>query len=59
MANEKFPGPNYNRIIETDPQIVKVPMETAEWGARKGTVDKVSKTLAGNSMTIKHVSNKG
>ena len=32
MAN--FPGPTYNRLIETDPQIVKVPMDNMGWGAR-------------------------
>jgi hypothetical protein len=32
MAN--FPGPTYNRIIETDPQIVKVPLDNVGWGAR-------------------------
>lgn len=30
----KFPAPNYNRIIDTDPMIVKVPMDNFGWGAR-------------------------
>jgi hypothetical protein len=29
-----FPGPNYNRIIETDPQIIKVPLDNVGIGAR-------------------------
>ena len=29
-----FPGPNYNRIIETDPQIVKTPLDNMGIGAR-------------------------
>ena len=29
-----FPGPTYNRIIETDPQIVKVPLDNMGIGAR-------------------------
>lgn len=58
MATEKFPGPNYNRIIESDPQIIKVPMENAEWGARKPVTGAASKTWADNVMNIKHVSNK-
>jgi len=29
-----FPGPGYNRIIETDPQIVKVPLDNMGIGAR-------------------------
>jgi hypothetical protein len=32
MAN--FPGPGYNRIIETDPQIIKVPLDNMGIGAR-------------------------
>lgn len=55
---DKFPGPNYNRIIESDPQIVKVDMENAEWGARKPATNAASKTWKDNKMTIKHVSNK-
>lgn len=30
----KFPAPNYNRLIEQDPQIVKVAMDEFGWGAR-------------------------
>jgi len=29
-----FPGPTYNRIIETDPQIIKVPLDNVGIGAR-------------------------
>lgn len=58
MPNERFPGPNYNRIIENDPQIVKVAMENAEWGARKPAMDASSKTWSDNKMTIKHVSSR-
>ena len=36
-TNPKFPGPSYNRIIDTDPQIVKVPMEGYQFGSRLGT----------------------
>ena len=35
MANKNFPGPNINRLIETDPQIVKVPIDSMGWGSRK------------------------
>lgn len=55
---DKFPGPNYNKIIESDPQIIKVAMENAEFGARKSAVDAASKSWKDNTMTIKHVSNK-
>jgi hypothetical protein len=38
MAN--FPGPTYNRIIETDPQIVKVPLDNVGIGARLSIMGK-------------------
>lgn len=53
MANKNFPGPNINRIIEEDPQIVKVPMPKMDWGSRTSAMPK----SISNNMTIKHVSN--
>lgn len=35
MANKNFPGLSINRLIETDPQIVKVAMDYTEWGTRR------------------------
>lgn len=54
MADKNFPGPNYNRLIENDPQIVKVEMDQMGWGSRKSGQPKDIK----NSMTIEHVGNK-
>lgn len=34
MPSGKFPGPQYNSLIETDPQIVKINLDTVEWGSR-------------------------
>jgi hypothetical protein len=48
----KFPWPSLNKIVENDPQIVKVPMDTAEWGARMSAQPKDIK----NSMTLEHFS---
>ena len=63
MAN--FPGPKTNRLIDQDPQIVKVPMDYMDWGARasvmpkgtnpKGTTSGQSPGTSGE-MTIKHTS---
>ena len=53
MASPKFPGPTYNRIIDQDPQIVKVPMDYEGWGSRASAMPKDTS----NSMTIRHVSN--
>lgn len=53
MAAKNFPGPNINRLIENDPQIVKVPMDHMGWGSRASGMPKD----VSNSMTIKHVGN--
>jgi hypothetical protein len=55
MANSNFPGPSINRLLDSSPKIVRVPMESAEWGARKSAQPKNTK----NDMTLSHVSNKG
>ena len=34
MANKNFPGPNINRLIDKDPQIVKINVDYTEWGSR-------------------------
>jgi len=34
----KFPGPNYNALINADPQIVKVNMDICEIGARQSAM---------------------
>lgn len=51
MANPNFPGPKLDKIIENDPQIVKVPMDYTEFGSRASALPKSIK----NNMTIKHV----
>ena len=55
----QFPGPTYNRIIETDPQIAKVPMDTMGWGARASAQPKGAEAPSAPEMTIKHVDMKG
>jgi hypothetical protein len=44
-----------NRVIDTDPQIVKVPMDHAEFGARKSAQPKNLQ----NEMALQHVKNQG
>lgn len=62
MAETKFPGPTYNRIIDTDPQIVSVGRkETFEIGARSSGMPsqgKVGKPPSAPEMTIQHVKSK-
>lgn len=52
MADNKFPNtPKYNQLIEKDEQIVKVPLDTMDWAARKAGMPSSVK----NSNTIRHV----
>ena len=56
MSTTKFPGPTYNRLIDTDPQIVSVGRDQyQDWGSRASGMPKNTS----NSMTIKHVGNDG
>ncbi len=64
MAN--FPGPSYNRIIESDPQIISVGMDKfTGWGARASVMPSGGDPTTNNSaaprapeMTVKHVASK-
>ena len=61
MAN--WPNPTYNRIIETDPQIVKVPLDHFQWGSKNSIMAKLKGDPQGDNpapptapeMTIKHI----
>ena len=62
MPSKNFPGPSYNSIIETDPQIVKVPLQEMGWGSRNSIYPKGTDVKANNpaapgapEMTVKHV----
>ena len=50
MANPNFLAPKFNKIIDSDPQIIKVNLQNTEWGARE--VNLPRNTV--NSMTIEH-----
>jgi hypothetical protein len=54
MPNPNFPGPNLNRVIDADPQIIRVPLDHAEFGARKSAQPK----KVNNEMTLSHVKSK-
>jgi hypothetical protein len=57
--------PNYNTLIDTDPQIIKVGMDTFEWGMRKSSMSRLvnEQSTPGGApsnpsapeITIKHV----
>jgi hypothetical protein len=58
----RFPAPNYDRLIDKDPQIVKVGMDEVGIGARKSIFGKLSSDARSNNpsppsapeMSIKH-----
>ena len=56
MASKNFPGPNITRLIDEDPQIIKVPMDKMGWGARPSAMPKDGKAPSAPEMTIKHTS---
>ena len=66
MANKNFPGPNINRLIETDPQIIKVPLDQMGWGSRMSIFGHMNNSALSNDpaqpsapeMSIKHVASK-
>jgi hypothetical protein len=51
MPTPKFPGPNYNSVIESDPQIKRIDLNNMEWGARKSGMPGGIK----NEFVVKHV----
>ena len=55
MASNQFPGPKYNQVPEKDKQIVSVPLENQDWGARPVT----TKIPSANQQTIRHVKSEG
>lgn len=55
MPNPNFPGPSINRLLDSSPKIVRVAMDSTEWGARKSAQPKDIK----NTMTLSHVAQKG
>lgn len=53
MANQNFPGPRFNQIIEKDKQIISVPLDNVDWGARPVS----TQTPIKNDQVIKHIKN--
>lgn len=57
MARDTFPSPKYNTIIEpnSDKQIVTVPLEQVDFGARKVSQNESSTNSKSSIMSIRHV----
>lgn len=45
-------NPPLNRLIDNDPQIIRVPLDKMDWSARR-----TSQPAIGNNMNIKHLKN--
>jgi hypothetical protein len=61
QGNNDYPATPWNKIIETDPMIVKVPLDSIDWGSRRTQMARV-KSMDGfkeNRMAIKHVADNG
>jgi len=68
MAAKNFPGPNINRLIDKDPQIVKINVDYMEFGSRPSIFAQLSGDPRQNpgtpgqptapEITISHVSSK-
>lgn len=50
MSKSSFPGPRYNTVPDSDQQIKVVPLNNADWGARRVSTEGPTK----NDKTIKH-----
>lgn len=51
MPNTNFPGPKYNDVIANDPQIIAVPLQNMDFGARKSGMPGSVK----NDLKVDHV----
>lgn len=52
-----YPETPHNKLVENDPMIVKVPMDTVDWGARSKTMGQARNAQSGGNrkLGIKHV----
>lgn len=57
MARSDFPSPKYNQIIEpnSDKQIVSVPLDQIDFGARKVSQNDSKTTTPSGIMGLRHV----
>lgn len=55
-TDTSFPQQPFNKLIDDDPQIVRVPLENVDWGSRPSVMKKVENR---NGIDIKHIPNSG
>jgi hypothetical protein len=54
--DSSFPQQPFNKLIDEDPQIVRVPLDNVDWGSRPSIMKKIENR---NGMSIKHIPNSG
>ncbi len=59
-SGQGYPNTEYNKIIDNDPMIIKVPMDNVDFGSRKGMMAKARNPESGGNgkLGIEHVSGK-
>lgn len=59
QVNNAFPRSKFNSLIENDPQIVRVDLDTMDWGSRGSAMGRAAKATQNGKLGIKHVPNGG
>jgi hypothetical protein len=52
--DSSFPQQPFNKLIDEDPQIVRVPLANVDWGARPSVMKKIENR---NGMDVTHIQN--
>lgn len=56
QAGNDWPTQPYNKLIDEDSQIVRVPLANVDWGSRPSVMKKIENR---NGMDIKHIPSGG
>lgn len=61
QSSNDWPATGYNKIIDNDPMIVRVPLDNVDWGSRKSQMSRVMRSEGENPqrLGIKHVPSNG
>lgn len=54
-TNEFFNGPSFTKVIDEDPQFIRVPLKHSEWGSRMSTMNNINQP--DDAVNLKHVPN--
>lgn len=59
VNNNAYPRTKFSKLIEDDPQIVKVPLDSMDWGSRGSMMGRAEKATRNGKLGIRHVPNEG